>query len=126
MTMMMKITNLRLPPMIPLIKAKHKHKPSPSSRPRRNPSPRQTRSARGKQLDDDNSEYTYGNYNPNKQYIYHVDYCDTDKSYEYIPIDISGANMHSARFSLPRGVNLSFDNLCNIVFSDFLLDEIVG
>ena len=72
-----------------------------------------------------NSEYSHDNYDPSKPYAYQLDYYDSDKSYEYTPMDISEENRHAAKFSLPRDINPSVDNLCNVAFFDSLLDTIV-
>lgn len=74
--------------------------------------------------DNNNNEFSHDNYNTIKPHLYHLEYNDDDKSYEYIQIDISGAIRHAVELSLSRGINPIVDNLNNITFPDFLLDNI--
>ena len=109
--------NEPLPPLLPDMKHKSKQKKKPKAK--------TNKKRKKKTNDNDNSMDSHGNYNPGKPQVYHVDYYESDKSYDYIPMDMFEPTRHAAKFSLPRGVNPSVDNLCNMAFPNSLLDDIV-
>ena len=72
--------NEYLPPPLPAKKCKNKPKEKKKSK--------ANKKCKKKANDDDNSVYSHGNYDPGKPYVYNVDYYESDKSYDYLLMDI--------------------------------------
>ena len=64
--------------------------------PKEKKKPKAKKKKKCKKRENNYSLYSHGNYDSGKPYIYHVDYCEGDKSYEYNPMDNSEENRYTA------------------------------